>query len=119
MTDAIADTKLRGDVENHLAMALLIADDVESARNLIDAEISDSSNVEIDLERRLIRGMVALRQGNAAAAATSAADVAARARENGYLLYATPAARLAQFIDHPLPLNLWPRCLYVVGRDRA
>ena len=57
---AAGDAKLRGDLRKDLALALLVNGEIEEAQGLIEEEIPLGAGLSVELERQLLRGLLAL-----------------------------------------------------------
>jgi len=69
---------------------------------------------QIDLDRQLISGLIALASGDRAAAQAAANAVAERARRLGYLLLVLKAGQLAKAAVSPPSLERFPHLLWVI-----
>jgi tetratricopeptide (TPR) repeat protein len=114
---ATGDDKLRGDLLNDLALALLVNGEIEEARRLIDEELPPGAGLSSELERELLRGLLALACGDSAAAAATAIDVSARAEQAGLALRSRAARRLAAAARNPPPPQIYPSLLWTPSKD--
>jgi tetratricopeptide (TPR) repeat protein len=110
---AVADTKLRDDLRNDLAIALIMGGAVEQARQWLAGEPSPDER-RIDLDRQLISGLIALASGDRAAAEVAANAVAERARRMGYVLHVLKAGQLAKAAVSPPSLERFPHLLWAI-----
>ncbi len=108
-----ADVKLRDDLQHDLAIALIMGGAVEQARELL-ADQPPQDERQLDLDRQLIGGLIALANGDRAVAQAAATVVAARARQLGYLLHVLKASQLAQAVISPPPLARFPHLLWII-----
>jgi ATP/maltotriose-dependent transcriptional regulator MalT len=108
---AAGDQKLRGDLFNDLALALLMKGDLDEAQQLLAGDPPAGAGLSSELERELLRGLLALVRGDIPAARTIAAAVAARAEPAWLRLRHTTALWLAEATQAPapraLPWMLW------------
>jgi len=108
-----ADAKLRDDIGHDLAIALIMGGAVEQARQLL-AGLPPHNERQIDLDRQLIGGLIALASGDRSAAQAAANAVADQARQLGYLLHVLKAGQLAKAALSPPSLARFPHLLWVI-----
>ncbi len=106
------DARLRVNLENDLALALLATGDVPGALAVVAANTPAGIGLEVGIVHQLVSGLVALAAGDAARAAQLAAEVTERITATGCELYRAPAARLARASQDPPQLTLVPRLLW-------
>lgn len=95
-----------------LALAQLASGEVTQAQQTLD-EAPPTVGLWQEMDRLLVRGMVALAQGDMAAATALAATLADRSGAVGYGLFVQRAARLVEAIHNPPPLAQLPRFMWV------
>jgi ATP/maltotriose-dependent transcriptional regulator MalT len=105
------DAKLLSDLLHDLAVALLMSDRIDEARQIV-ATHSVEGGLWVELEHLLLVGLLALAGGDTPAARAAAAELAARARETGVRLYEQRSAQLAAACAAPPPYN-WARLMWV------
>ncbi len=107
---AARDLKLRGDLCHDLAVALLMIETIDEAQAVLE-DRPDESGLWVELEYRLIEGLIARARGDLEAARVATDDLAARARAVGCPLYVRKAHRVA---TAAMPLD-YPRLVWVMG----
>jgi len=112
---ADGDAKLRGDLNNSLGVALLMVGDLDGAQRQVSGACS-GGGVWVEMDRRLILGLLALGRGDASAARAAADTLAAQASKLGVGLFLRRAAQLAGAASEPPPYD-WPRLLWVAAAD--
>ncbi len=90
------DGRVAGYLQNHRALALLAQGDLNSAREVLHAELPAGSGAEVQFERDLISAIHSLAQDETTLATKSASALEERANRAGYHLYATMAQRIKQ-----------------------
>jgi tetratricopeptide (TPR) repeat protein len=109
---AAGDDKLRGDLLNDLALALLVNGELEEAEHLIEEATPPGAGLSGELEHELLRGLLALARGDNAGAAAIAVEVSARANQAGLALRSRAAAHLATAVHNPPPPRIYPWLLW-------
>jgi tetratricopeptide (TPR) repeat protein len=100
---AAGDAQLRGDLLNDLALALLMTGEIDEAQRILAEDSPAGAGPSSELERELLRGLLALLRGDIPAATTIAAAVAARAEPAGLQLRHATAVWLAAATQAPMP----------------
>jgi ATP/maltotriose-dependent transcriptional regulator MalT/DNA-binding XRE family transcriptional regulator len=88
------DGKIAGYLQNHRALALIAQGDLNSAQEILNAEIPAGSGTEVKFERDLISAILSLARDETATAAKLALALEDRAHRSGYHLYAAMAQRI-------------------------
>jgi tetratricopeptide (TPR) repeat protein len=110
---AATDPAVLGDIQSYLALALIIMGDMAEAQQTLDAAPLGDFGIWPELNRKLVRGVLALAQGDSAIAATIAMNVVEQADAAGYQFYSSSAARFLAATHNPPPLVQLPRLLWV------
>jgi len=108
------DARLRVNLENSLALALLASGDLPGAVQVIAAGPVAEVGLEVGIMRQLVTGLVALAAGDTARAAQLTEGVTKRIETTGCELYRVPAERLARASQDPPPLK---RLAWVLWTD--
>jgi hypothetical protein len=94
LAEAEADVKWSGDLQNHRALVLFAAGEIEPARLAAAEEPPPAAGIEIGMTRRLINGAVALAGGDREKATGLFNLVKTQAGEAGFHLFQAAAERL-------------------------
>ncbi len=80
------DNRLRGNLENHLAQAYLAQGKLDQAAAIADSPAPEGAGPEVDVERGMVRVMLALANGNETLAQDLGERVSGQAEHGGYTL---------------------------------
>ncbi len=107
LTEAQADIKWSGDLQNHRALVLFAAGEIDAARLAAAEEPPPAAGIEIGMTRRLINGAIALSGGDREKAATLFNLVKTQASDAGFHLFQAAAERLQKATQgSPAPAEL-------------
>jgi transcriptional regulator with XRE-family HTH domain len=103
------DPKLRDDLLDDMAVALLMNGAVDEVQAILEAHV-EGSGLWVELDKLLLAALIALARGEHSAAHIAADQLASRARAVGYPLYERKARQLATTAMPPD----YPRLMWVI-----
>jgi tetratricopeptide (TPR) repeat protein len=99
LSGAEADVKWSADLQNHQALTLLAAREIEAAHAAAAEDAPPEAGTEISLMRALVRGATVFAGGDPDRARAAFGRIEQQGRDAGYLLFASTARRLHDAAD--------------------
>jgi tetratricopeptide (TPR) repeat protein len=112
LSGAEADAKWSADLQNHRALTMLAAGEIEAASAAVAEDAPPEAGTEVGMMRAIVRGAVAFARGDRDPASAAFSRIEEEGRDKGFLLFATTALRLNDAVGSDLAPTDMVRLVY-------